>query len=59
MGGERPVDERDRIGSWISQLNSLAEMVAHLRDLVYDYGALEFQFNIGLLYFGPRTWFSR
>ncbi len=33
----------------------IASMVAHLRDLVYDYGALEFQLNIGLLYFGPST----
>lgn len=33
----------------------IAEQVANLRDLVYQYGALEFQLNIGLLYYGPST----
>ncbi len=33
----------------------LANAVATLRDTVYGYGALEFQLNIGLPYFGPKT----
>lgn len=34
---------------------TLAEHVERVRNLVYGAGALQFQVNVGLFYFGPRT----
>ena len=35
--------------------DDLSDQVERMRTLVYGYGALEFQFNFGLFYFGPLT----